>query len=106
MTLDMVVEGIEMMRFMYGVDSDNDGVVNAFISADSMTNAFWDNENGTTILAVKLYILARDILPDNKYINKNTYQLGDWQFTANDNYRRMLFNTTVTLHNARIDSWQ
>jgi type IV pilus assembly protein PilW len=106
MALDMVVEGIEMMRFMYGVDSDNDGVVNAFISADSMTNAFWDNENDTTILAVKLYILARDILPDNKYINKNTYQLGDWQFTANDNYRRMLFNTTVTLHNARIDSWQ
>ena len=106
MTLDMVVEGIEIIRFMYGVDSDNDGAVNAFISADSMTSAFWDNENNTTILAVKIFVLARDILPDNKYININTYQLGDRQFIANDNYRRMLFSTTVSLYNARIDSWQ
>lgn len=106
MTLDMVVEGIEIMRFMYGVDTDNDGVVNAFIAADSMTDAYWNNENDTSILAVKVYILARDILPDRKYSNTNVYQLGDWQYTANDNYRRMLFSTTISLHNARIDSWQ
>jgi len=106
MNFSMVVEGIERIRFMYGVDTDDDGAVNAFISANNMTNAFWDNENDVSILAVKVYVLARDILRDQKYTNTNTYQLGDLAVQGNgDNYRRLLFSSTITLHNARSVSW-
>ncbi|NMP30938.1 prepilin-type N-terminal cleavage/methylation domain-containing protein [Thalassotalea sp. M1531] len=105
MTGAPVIDGIEVIRFMYGVDSDDDGVVNAFISADNVSDLFWNNGNSTNILAVKIYVLARDVHPDRKYENKNTYQLGDLALTFNDNYRRLLFSSTVTLFNARVDEW-
>jgi type IV pilus assembly protein PilW len=108
---DPLIDGIEMIRFMYGVDTDNDGVVNGFVSANNMTNAYWDRELNVKILAVKIFVLARDILPDMKYENTNTYQLGDLSVNFvdgngnGDNYRRLLFSSTVTLPNARTDTW-
>ncbi|QOL25774.1 PilW family protein [Thalassotalea sp. LPB0316] len=108
---DPVIDGVEMIRFTYGVDTDNDGVVNAFVSADNMTQALWDNEGDNQILAVTMYVLVRDLYPDFDYENKNTYTLGDISvdfMNANgegDNYRRLLFSSTVTLYNTRTDSW-
>ncbi|MFT5759287.1 MAG: type IV pilus assembly protein PilW [Alteromonadaceae bacterium] len=105
MTFDPIIDGIEIIRFMYGVDNTGDGIVNAFISADNMTDALWNNANDSNILAIKVYVLARSILPDNKYDNTNTYQIGDLSFTFNDNYRRLLFSSTITLYNAGVDVW-
>jgi len=104
MTFDPIIDGIEMIRFMYGVDTTGDNIVNAYIAGDNMLDAQWDNKD-SQILAVKIYVLARSILPDNKYTNSNTYQMGDLQVTVDDNYRRLLFSSTVTLYNAGIDSW-
>jgi type IV pilus assembly protein PilW len=106
-----IIDGIEMIRFMYGVDTDDDGVVNAFIAADNMTEAYWDNESNVKILAVKIYVLVRDILPDNNYENKSTYTLGDLAVNFidgsgnGDHYRRLLFTSTVAMPNARTDKW-
>lgn len=110
MTFDPIIDGIEMIRFMYGIDSDTEGsagygIVDAFVSAANMTDTQWDNGNNNRIIAVRIYVLARSILPDNKYTNTNTYRLGDLDVTYNDNYRRLLFNSTVTLYNAGVDSW-
>jgi len=106
MVFDIMVEGIERLHFMYGVDTTDDGAVNAYISASNMQQDYWDNANNIRIVAVKIYILVRDILPDNKYTNNNIYQLGDAEFDADgDNYRRLLFSSTVALKNARINSW-
>ena len=118
MTFAPIIDGIEMIRFMYGVDTDTDptlpgyGIIDAFISADgagnpnlAMTEAFWDNAGGARILAVKVYVLARSIRLDRQYENNNTYQLGDLAVTFNDNYRRLLFSSTVNLYNADVDSW-
>lgn len=116
-----LVEGIEMVRFMYGVDTDldadtadygtgvGDGDIDAFIPARNMTQALWEND-GSRILAVKMYVLVRSIMPDPNYENTNTYQLGGSavqdQFVApGDNYRRLLFSSTVSLHNARMGVW-
>tara|TARA_R110001583_G_scaffold1152_16_gene9602 strand:+ start:11024 stop:12061 length:1038 start_codon:yes stop_codon:yes gene_type:complete len=105
-----IIDGIEMIRFMYGIDTDTAptdpgyGIVNAFVSADNMTAALWNNA-ASRILSVKVYVLARNVLPDNKYTNNNTYQLGDQYYTFNDNYRRLLFSSTVTLYNAGVDLW-
>ena len=100
---DEVIDGIEMIRFSYGVDTDADGVVNAFIPADNMTTLYWDSSD---ILAVKIYVLVRDIYPDNNYENENSYQVGNTIVEGNnDNYHRLLMSSTVTLFNARTDKW-
>jgi len=115
MSFSPIIDGIEMIRFMYGYDADTNpedpgyGVVDRFISAENMTAAMWDNAGGTQIIAVKIYVLARNVLPDNKYTNTNTYFLGDLNdgegISFDDHYRRLLFSSTVTLYNARVDSW-
>lgn len=111
MVFSPIIDGIEMIRFMYGYDADTDplavgyGIVDAYIPAKDMTQALWDNAGGTKIIAVKIYVLARSIRPDNKYTNTKTYHLGDLPVSFNDHYRRLLFSSTVTLYNARVDSW-
>jgi type IV pilus assembly protein PilW len=103
---NMLVEGIERINFMFGVDTDDDGIINAYIPSGGMQEDYWDNANNVRILAVKLYVLVRAIREDKNYTNNNTYQMGDESFDANgDNYRRLLFSSTVSLHNARIESW-
>lgn len=105
MDFSPIVDGIEIIRFMYGVDTDSDGIVNAYISANNMTRALWDSSNDTKILAVKIFVLARGNVPDRNYDNTSTYSLGDFDYTVSDNYRRLLFSTTVTLFNNTIESW-
>jgi len=111
MNLGMLVEGIEMIRFMFGVDMDDDGIVDSFVSADDMTENLWDQTGDANILSVKVFILARDIMPDRNYKNTNSYQLGDlavdfMDVSGNgDNFRRLLMSTTVSLDNARTTSW-
>lgn len=118
-----LIEGIEMIRFWYGIDTDldadsndyldgssnGDGIIDAFIPARNMTQALWDND-GSRIIAVKMYILVRDTLPDADYTNNNIYQLGGNaaadRFEANgDNFRRLLFTSTVMLKNAKRKVW-
>jgi type IV pilus assembly protein PilW len=105
-----IIDGIEMIHFMYGIDTETDptdpgyGIINAFVSAGNMTEVLWNNAN-SRILSVKLFVLTRSILPDIKYTNTNTYLLGEQSFTFNDNYRRLLFSSTVTLYNAGVDTW-
>jgi type IV pilus assembly protein PilW len=111
MAFSPVIDGIEVIHFMYGVDmttNPNDagyGTVDSFISAASMTNDLWDNAGGTRILAVRIYVLARNITPDRKYTNTNTYNLGDLAVAVNDNYRRLMFTSTVSLLNSGNDAW-
>jgi type IV pilus assembly protein PilW len=57
------------------------------------------------LFAVKIYVLARSIRPDNKYTNTATYQLGDLPIVVNDNYRRLLLTSTVSLYNGTTDAW-
>ena len=105
-----IIDGIEMIRFMYGIDTEINpgnpgyGIVNAYVSAGNMTEDLWNNTT-SRILSVKIYVLARNVLPDNKYANKNSYQLGDLFVTFDDNYRRLLLSSTVTLYNAGVDVW-
>jgi type IV pilus assembly protein PilW len=105
-----IIDGIEMIRFEYGIDTEIDpsvagyGIVNAYIPAGSMTDALWNNA-ASKILSVKIYVLARGIREDKTYKNTNTYQLAGFDYTVNDNYRRLLFTSTVTLYNASIDTW-
>ncbi len=105
-----IIDGIEMIRFEYGIDAQINpvtpgyGIVDAYIPANNMTAPLWNNAT-SRIIAVKIYVLARGIQEDKKYENKNTYQLAGSPYTPNDNYHRLLFTSTVTLYNAGMDTW-
>lgn len=105
-----IIDGIEMIRFEYGIDTQIDptvagyGIVDAYIPTANMNDALWDNA-ASRIISVKIYVLARSIREDNTYDNTNTYKLGDFDYVVNDNFRRLLFSSTVTLYNASIDMW-
>lgn len=111
MNFTPIIDGIEAIRFMYGIGPEATGIVDRYVSASTINlnnPGLWDRAGATRILAVKVYVLARSILPDNKYENKNTYQLGadaGGTFAVDDNYRRLLFSSTVTLYNGRVDTW-
>lgn len=105
MGFNPIIDGIEAIRFMYGIGPELTGVVDRFVPATAMNAALWDNAAGTRILAVKIFVLARSIRPDRNYENTNTYQLGNFPLTVNDNFRRLLFSSTVTLYNGRVDTW-
>ena len=106
MNFTPIIDGIEMIRFMYGVDINGDGNVDSYLNADNVPENAWDNAGNSSIVAVQIFVLARNIRPDRKYTNTNTYQLGDLPYTVNDNYRRLLFSSTVTLYNASIASFE
>ena len=105
-----IIDGIEMIRFEYGIDTDMDptddgyGIVDAYIPTSQMTDALWDNTL-TRIISVKIYVLARSIRADNTYENNNIYNLAGFNYQVNDNFRRLLFSSTVTLFNATIDEF-
>jgi len=102
-SFNMLVEGIERIHYMFGVDTSGDGVINAYIAASNMLENYWDNVNNTKILGVKLYVLVRSIRPDRNYENDNVYQMGNVSFDAEgDNFRRILYSTTVSMPNATI----
>ncbi|SES72083.1 PilW family protein [Thalassotalea agarivorans] len=100
MVFSPLVEGIERIHFEFGIDTNGDGSVNSFIAASDMTDAYWNGSIDSKILAVKVYVLARAVTEDFDYTNGNTYQLGQISVTPNDNFRRLLFSSTVTLHNS------
>lgn len=105
MNFSPIIDGIEIIRFSYGIDTTGDGEVNAFVSTDNMTTALWNNANGNRVLAVKIFVLARSVSPDLKYTNNSSYQMGDTLVVVNDNYRRLLFTSTVVLPNASEARW-
>jgi len=106
MSFNLLIEGIEKVHYMFGVDTSGDGIINGYLSSEDMLDDYWDSVNGIRILAVKLYVLVRAIRADNQYENNNIYQLGDITFNANgDNYRRLLFSSTVSLYNGELKKW-
>lgn len=83
-----LAQGIEHLNFEYGVDSDDDGDVNSFVTADNVTD--WAD-----VLAVKFSIILRsqtETLADPKVVTIDGIDF-------NDRYMRQLVNGTIALRN-------
>ena len=92
-----LVQGIERMRFRFGWDSDEDGVIDTYGDLDDVPD--W-----STVAFVEVFILARSDTFDVNYQNEKTYQLGDETFDPNDptfddRFVRLLVSNAVTLRN-------
>ena len=109
MTSETIMEGIENMRFMFGLDTTNDSRVDTYKSIENMTPTNWENRKG--ILTVQLFLLVRTLQPDPGIkINNQKYILGEGsgkrELTFNDNYRRTVFTTTIRLSNVGGNLWK
>ncbi|NCO72258.1 MULTISPECIES: PilW family protein [Shewanella] len=95
---EQLVEGIENMRVLYGVDSNADGTADSYMPAENVTTLMWDNDN--EIVSLKVFLLVRSSDKDRSYTNDTTYQLGDKKIgPLKDNYRRKIVSTTIVLEN-------
>ena len=103
------MEGVENMRFVFGLDTTNDSRVDTYRSINDMTSTDWENRKG--ILTVQLFLLIRALQPDPGIKIKNkTYILGEdsdkRELTFTDNYRRTVFTTTIRLNNVGANLWR
>lgn len=109
MASEPVIDGIENIRIMFGVDVDLDGVVDSYVGAQDVARDYWNQGSYDTsyILSTRIYVLARALEEDKKYTNNNSYFMGDRTVLGGgDHYRRMLFTTTASVINSVNGEWQ
>jgi type IV pilus assembly protein PilW len=89
-----LVAGIDTLQVRYGIDTDNSGAPNSWVSADGV-GADWAN-----VLSTEITLLARS---DNEFGTETdtvVYNLADTQFDPVDDRRlRQVFSTTVGVRN-------
>lgn len=94
-----VSSSIENIQFQYGIDTDGSFTVNQYLNADDISNDTAVNPNWAEIVSIRLWVLVRADCPTNNYTNAQTYTMGDQTFTPNDNFKRLLYSTTVAVRN-------
>ncbi|MBC7008550.1 PilW family protein [Pseudoalteromonas sp. BZK2] len=109
MRTESVMEGVENMHFVFGLDTTNNSRVDTYRSISQMTNNDWENRRG--ILTVQVFLLVRSLLPDpNLKVKNQKYTLGEdasrKELTFTDNYRRAVFTTTIRLNNVGANLWR
>ena len=89
-----LVEGVENMQILYGVDSDDDGVVNQYFSADATTFDF------NNVVSLRFSLLMRSD-ENSEDVDTNTYTLAD-KININPTNERILryvTSSTIELRN-------
>ncbi|MBQ4833187.1 PilW family protein [Pseudoalteromonas sp. MMG010] len=106
---DTIMEGVENMRFIFGLDTNADGRVDGYRSISDISLSDWENRK--RILTVQIFLLVRTIHADNGLTLKNqTYVLGEDSnartLTFDDDFRRAVFTTTIRLNNVGANLWK
>jgi type IV pilus assembly protein PilW len=90
-----LVEGIENFQVEYGLDTDADGSPNSSAySVDPGATSNWRN-----VMALRLYVLARNTQTSQGYTDSKTYALGGTSVTPGGNYRRHVYQAIVRVKN-------
>lgn len=88
-----VVEGVESMQVLYGIDTNDDRIVDRYVTANNVGD--WGRA-----LSVQIALLMRATERGDDISGAATYTLaGTDANAANDGRLRQVFNTTVTLRN-------
>ncbi len=109
MITETIMEGVENMRFLFGLDTNSDSKVDSYRSVESMTASDWESRRA--ILTVQVFILVRSLQEDANLNQINqTYTLGEDAnqrvLVFDDRFRRALFTTTIRLNNIGASQWR
>ncbi len=94
LTREELALGVEDMQILYGVDSDDDGVADTFVSASAFTVAEWNKWN--QVRSVQINLLFRSINPTLPSVETHTYLAKNYQ----DRYLRQMVSATVRMRNS------
>ena len=86
-----LVEGVEDMQILYGVDDDNDQFANQYFTADNVLD--FDD-----VVSVRVMLVVRSI-DDFVLDQAQTYTFNGQQLTAPDRRVRQVFTSTIALRN-------
>ncbi|SFD24649.1 PilW family protein [Pseudoalteromonas denitrificans] len=108
---EVIMEGIENMRFVYGIDTNANDKVDTYRVAEQMQAIDWEQSN-SKIMSVQIFLLVRSLQEDFSSPARNrTYTLGGVgndtakTLTFNDRFRRSVFVSTVRLVNGGSELW-
>ena len=90
-----LVNGIQNIQFMYGVDANEDGLIDKYVNATDMAAAEW-----SSVTSIKVGILVRSLEPILDKDTPQTYTVLDKSMTFTDRYTRSVYNTVIQLRNA------
>lgn len=97
MVSEEVAAGVENMRVLLGIDSDDDDEVDTYVDQSALTSdADWED-----VMTAQVFLLVRGT-EDPTYADERTYQLGDLAIAPGElpyNYHRSLVASTVILRN-------
>lgn len=92
---ETLVEDIDNMQILYGVDNDGDLIANRYVNATGVTAAVdWNN-----VVSVRIALLLRTPQNVDVATRTQTFQLNDQTDTRSDLRRRKRFVTTINLRN-------
>lgn len=88
-----MVPGVEALEVRYGIDTDDDVIVNQYVDASAVTD--WSQ-----VISVTLAVLIRSAEQNSGTVDTRQYTLlGATRGPFNDRFQRSIFSTTVTLRN-------
>ena len=91
-----IIDGVENMQVLYGVDSDLDRVADMYIPADTVTT----NGDWPQVVGVRIALLLSSVDPATNALDTTVYNLlGTNVGPFNDALRRHVFTTTVAFRN-------
>jgi type IV pilus assembly protein PilW len=88
-----LVDNVENMQVLYGEDTDNDGLANRYVTANSVGNM-------SNVVSARISLLLHT--EDNISSSAQTYTYNGAAVTATDHRIRRIFNTTVKIRNRGI----
>lgn len=93
MDTDALLDGVELLEFELGVDTDADSIPDQFSHSLASGTA--------PVVMIRYWALLRALTPQNGYENNQIYQLGTRQWQApGDAFQRVLISSSVRLLNA------
>ncbi|MFZ4792100.1 MAG: PilW family protein [Candidatus Competibacteraceae bacterium] len=89
-----LVEGVENMQIMYGVDTNNDRQADSYSAADTVNSA----NNWPNVISIRISLLLQSI--DDRITTKaQIYNYNNVTQTATDNRLRQVFSTLISVRN-------
>lgn len=110
MVSETVMEGVENIRLLFGLDTNDDDRVDTYKTTKQMSSSDWDQQSAV-VTSVQVFLLVRTLEEDRNNPPKNqTFILGgegehQRTITRNDGFRRKLLTSTIRLVNVGSDQW-
>ena len=95
MLTECIATGIENLQIEYGIDTNNDGNPNVYMSTPTLADL-------QGIVSARIHLLARTTDIDVRHTNQKTFSIGNApDYTPNDSFHRRVYSTTVAIQNIR-----